>query len=138
MIYRRYDDFSIGQVFPEQPAAFHIDAACIRGFRDVMRRAAPADPAAGGNVAPPMLAAVYIRPALNALGFPPGGIHARQSFQFHRSARAGDTLSTTLEILEKYERKGRRYLVLDTRTTNQQGTLVSTGRIVSIWGREDG
>jgi acyl dehydratase len=137
MTYRKYDDLRIGQIFPDQPAVFHIDETCIQGFRDVLRSAARAEVASHGDVAPPMLAAVYIRPAQNALKGPPGGVHAKQAFQFHSPVRAGDILSTTLEVLEKYDRKGRRYLVSGTRTTNQHGTVVATGRIVSIWGRED-
>lgn len=137
MTYRKYDDLRIGQTFPDQPAVFHVDEACIHGFRDVLRGAARDKAASGEDVAPPMLAAVYIRPAQNALKGPPGGVHAKQNFQFHHPVVAGDVLSTTLEVLEKHERKGRRYLVSGTRTTNQHGTLVTTGRIVSIWGKED-
>lgn len=137
MTYRKYDDLQIGQTFPDQPAVFHVDEACIRGFRDIPRGAVRDDVASEGEVAPPMLAAVYIRPAQNALKAPPGGVHAKQGFQFHHPVKVEDVLSTTLEVLEKYERKGRRYLAAGTRTTNQHGMLVTTGRIVSIWGRED-
>ncbi|MDN5926308.1 MAG: MaoC family dehydratase [Hyphomicrobiales bacterium] len=137
MTYRKYDDLRIGQTFPDQPAMFHVNEACIHGFRDVLRGAARGEVASKGDIAPPMLAAVYIRPAQNALKGPPGGVHAKQVFQFHCPVKAGDVLSTTLEVLEKYDRKGRRYLVSGTRTTNQQGTVVTTGRIVSIWGKED-
>lgn len=137
MTYRKYDDLEIGQMFPDRPAVFHVDEAHIRGFRAILRDAVRDDVASQGDVAPPMLAAVYIRPAQNALNGPPGGVHAKQSFRFHAAVEAGDVLSTTLQVLEKYERKGRRYLVSETRTSNQHGTLVATGRIVSIWGRED-
>lgn len=137
--WRKYDDLQPGQIFPDEPAMFAVDESTIRAFRvicaDTLIDAAPAD--TPSDVAPPMLAAVYIRPAQNQLRGPPGGVHAKQSFQFRYPVRAGDVLATRLEIIEKYERKGRRYLVSETRTTNQEGTLVTVGRIVSIWGNEN-
>lgn len=138
MTYRKYDDLQIGQIFPDEPAVFHVDEACTRGFRDIVRGAIRGSAASGSELAPPMLAAVYIRPAQNALKGPPGGVHAKQNFRFHHPVKVEDVLSTTLEVLEKYERKGRHYLVAGTRTTNQDGRLVTTGRIVSIWGKENG
>ena len=135
--YRKYDDLEIGQVFPDQPAVFQITSATVAGFRaiaaDTLKDAAPSS----ATVAPPMLAAVYIRPTQDALKGPPGGVHAKQSFAFHAPVREGDTLCSTLTIAEKYERKGRRYLVSETRTVNQDDVLVTTGRIVQIWGKED-
>lgn len=137
--YRRYDDLKPGQIFPDAPALFHADAASIRAFRNIASSTIVEGEAAkdADEICPPMLAAVYIRPAQNALQGPPGGVHAKQSFRFLGAIRAGDDLATTLEVIEKYERKGRRYLVSETRTTNQNEMLVTVGRIVSIWGNEN-
>lgn len=135
--YRKYDDLRIGQIFPEEPAIFHVDELSINSYRAIARDAAGKRSVAEAGTAPPMLAAVYIRSAQNALKGPPGGVHAKQSFRFHEPVSAGDILSTVLEVIEKYDRKGRRYLVCETRTTNARGVLVTTGRMVSIWGNED-
>lgn len=136
--WRRYDDLAIGDCFPDRPARFEVTAQIVRDYRSITTDSLiGADPApVEGEEAPPTLAAVYIRPAQNALNGPPGGIHAKQHFTFHRPAMVGDVLTTTLEVREKYERKGRRYLLSETRTSNQDGDLVTTGAITQIWGQE--
>lgn len=136
--FRRYDDIEIGDRFPDQPAVFEVKAATVAGYRDLVEASlieGEAGPTDDGQ-APPTLAAVYIRPAQDALNGPPGGVHAKQSFAFHAGVHTGDRLETTLEVVEKYERKGRRYLVSATRTLNQSGACVTTGRITQIWGQE--
>ena len=135
--WRSYDNLTIGESFPDEPYRYVVTEATARGFRRLVSAslATEGDTSLDG-VVPPMLAAVYIRGAQNALKGPPGGIHAKQRFSFMTAIRVGDTLDTLLTIREKYERKGRRYVVSETRTRNQHGVEVTTGEIVSIWGKE--
>jgi 3-hydroxybutyryl-CoA dehydratase len=128
--YQRYDDIAVGDRFPDAPARFEVTAADIESFRLATQDSAQS------VEAPALLAAVYLRPAQNALKGPPGGIHAKQAFKFLRPVRAGDVLETRLEVMEKYEKKGRRYLVSQTATHNQDGQLVTRGLMTSIWGQE--
>jgi len=128
--YRRYDEVAIGDRFPETPARYAVTPEAIAAFRVATQDSAQSE------IAPALLAAVYGRPAQNALKGPPGGVHAKQSFRFLQPVKAGDVLETQLEVVDKYEKKGRRYLVSETVTRNQQGTLVTRGRITSIWGQE--
>ena len=90
----------------------------------------------GRQTAPPMFAAVYVIAALRKRVGPPGGIHAKQQFKFHRPALVGDTLYTSAHVLKLYERKGRNYVEMTTETKNQSGELVTTGVITRIWGKE--
>lgn len=91
----------------------------------------------GGKwLAPPMLAAVYIIDALRTRVGPPGGIHAKQQFKFHRPAYIGETLFTSAKVLKLYEKKGRHYVEMTTETKNEQGELITTGMITRIWGQE--
>ncbi len=135
--WRRYDDLRPGAVFPDEPVEFQVTASVVAGYRAIARGslAGAADPADDETV-PPMLAALYIRGAQNALHGPPGGIHAKQHFTFLRPVRVGDTLFTSLTIAEKYERNGRRYVVSATSTRDGSGVEVTRGRITSIWGQE--
>jgi len=135
--YRKYDELEIGQVLPDEPAVYNVDRASIDAFRGIAADTIVDSQSSTAAVAPPMLAAVYIRPAQNALKGPPGGVHAKQAFQFHHPVREGDRLATRLTVKEKYERKGRNYLVSETQTFNQDDVLVTTGRIVQLWGNED-
>lgn len=135
--WRSYDDLAIGENFPAEPHCYVVTDSAARGFRTLVSGslAAAGDDGLDGAV-PPMLAAVYIRGAQNALKGPPGGIHARQRFAFLAPVHVGDTLDTVLTVREKYEKKGRRYVVSETRTRNQHGVEVTVGEIVSIWGKE--
>ncbi|MEW4982557.1 MAG: MaoC family dehydratase [Cycloclasticus sp.] len=90
----------------------------------------------GNTVAPPMLAAVYVIDALRTRVGPPGGIHAKQQFKFHRPAYIGETLFTSAQVLKLYERKGRNYVEMTTTTRNQEGELITSGMITRIWGKE--
>ncbi len=136
--WRRYDDLHPGAVFPDQPVAFQVTADVVASYRAIAQRSlqgADAGPAEPDGV-PPMLAALYIRGAQNALRGPPGGIHAKQHFTFMRPVRVGETLYTSLRIAEKYERNGRRYVVSDTTTRDAAGAEVTRGRMTAIWGQE--
>lgn len=139
--FRKYADLDIGSQFPEAPARYLVTAEVVDAYRAITAQSliasdSDAQRSVDAAEAPPTLAAVYIRPAQNALRGPPGGVHAKQQFAFHAPVRIGDVLETTLVVQEKYERKGRNYLVSETRTVNQRGILVTTSRITQIWGQE--
>jgi 3-hydroxybutyryl-CoA dehydratase len=138
--WRRYDDLEVGQCFPDSPALYVVTADAVAELRAIATETlvdaiGPVAEAAD-DIAPPMLAAVYMRGAQAGLRGPPGGIHAKQHFSFRHPVRVGDRLGTTLTIKEKYERKGRRYVVGETTTRNDSGDVVTVGAITFIWGQE--
>lgn len=135
-VHTRYIDLVIGARFPEHPARYVVTANVVADYRAIGGGPACLSDSAPDEVAPPTLAAVYIRPAQNALNGPPGGIHAKQQFTFSAPVRVGDTLETTLEVRELFERNGKRYVVSETHTRNQHGVLVCTGVITQVWGRD--
>lgn len=136
--WRVYDDLSVGDTFPELPSPFAVTEDVARQYGAIA-----ASSLVGGDVVgdrapvPPMLAAVYIRGAQNELRNPPGGIHAKQHFTFRRPVVVGDQLGTLLTIKAKYEKKGRRYVLAETVTRNQENEVVTVGEITFIWGREE-
>ena len=134
--YRRYADLHVGARFPEQPARYDVTAHAVADYRSIALESPSDGDTADSEVAPPTLAAVYIRPAQNALKGPPGGIHAKQQFDFFAAVRIGDTLDTVLEVRELYERNGKKYVVSETTSRNQQGTIVCKGLITQVWGQE--
>lgn len=134
--FRRYADLRVGSRFPDQPARYDVTAETVEGYRSIALGSAPVANANQSDVAPPTLAAVYIRPAQNALNGPPGGIHAKQQFDFLAAVKIGDSLETQLEVRELYERNGRRYVVSETVTRNQQGVVVCRGLITQVWGQD--
>ena len=132
--FRRYADLRVGSRFPDQPARYDVTAGTVAAYRSIAL-GSPSD-ADESDIAPPTLAAVYIRPAQNALNGPPGGIHAKQQFDFFAAVKIGDTLETQLEVRELYERNDRRYVVSETVTRNQLGVVVCKGLITQVWGQE--
>ncbi len=134
--YRRYADLRIGSRFPEHAARYEVTAQAVADYRMIAMGEYSTGSPSASEVASPTLAAVYIRPAQNALNGPPGGIHAKQQFDFFAPIRVGDILETMLEVRELYERNNRKYVVSETVTRNQAGVIVCKGLITQVWGGE--
>ena len=137
--YRRYSDVAIGDLFPPSPSAFAVTDAVVDAFCSATGErsgwSAPAGPS-GRRAAPPTLAAAYIMEVMRARGGPPGGVHAKQKFTFLRAPEVGDVLFSQGQVVEKFEKKGRNYVVATTETRDVGGALVCAGVITSIWGVE--
>lgn len=72
-----------------------------------------------------------------------GGLHAEQSFIYHRPVRVGDVLSATSRPGESWEKSGRsgrlRFLETITEYRAQDGELVVTARMLGVLrGPEEG
>lgn len=133
--YRRYSGLSIGEVLPADAVRFEVTEMVARAYA-----IATSDPGYGAGrsgFVPPMIAAVYVPAALSARNGPPGGVHAKQRFTFHRAPRIGDVLYTQGIVREKFEKKGRKYYVIETSTRDREGDLVTSGVTTGIWGPED-
>lgn len=81
---------------------------------------------------PSTLASVYCYAAVAAMPVKAGVVLTGQSYQFHGELRVGDTAITSFAVREEFERKGRRYMVIETRTTNQHGENICTGAITRM------
>jgi acyl dehydratase len=55
-------------------------------------------------------------------------LHTHQEFEYHHPIKVGDVLTTVAKVAEKYTRKDRDYLVIDTETMAQDGRLIMRGR----------
>jgi len=134
---RKYAELEVGATFPETPARYLVTQEAVDAYRAIAGGEGDPSKPVDADIAPPTLAAVYIRPAQNALNGPPGGIHAKQRFEFLVPVEVGDQLDTVLEVRELYQRNDRNFVVSETRTTNQHGTLVCVGRITQVWGQDE-
>ena len=133
--YSRYADVSVGDVYPPQPLTFDVSTKVVDGFLSATGN--------DGHLyegrprrAPSMIASVYLIDLLMARRSPPGGIHAKQAIRFHRPIEVGETLAIQGTVVEKYIRKERPYVVSTFEARGPDGTLVSSGRITSIWGKD--
>lgn len=84
-------------------------------------------------VVPPTTAAIYaFRGFLEGMNLPPGSLYATQEFDFKHPAMAGDVLTTTSKILRKFETKGRKHVIVEAITKNQNGRMVVVSRMGAI------
>ena len=109
----------------EDPRHHDPDAAREAGYADVL--------------APPMFAVVYSGGAIGpALFDPEVGIdfsrmvHGGQEFVWDKPVVAGDEISTEVELKDVSERGGLEFYVFESRSTNQDGDTVCTGKWTNI------
>jgi len=137
--YVKYSSMSEGDAFLDPPPSFQVSQEVvdkyIKSTNDLTKQLNVKNNE-GDNIAPPMLAAVYVIDALRTRVGPPGGIHAKQTFKFHRPAKIGETLYTSATVLRLYQKKERNYVEMTTETLNQHGDLITSGLITRIWGKE--
>jgi acyl dehydratase len=107
------------------PLHLDLDAARAAGHADL--------------VAPPMFAVVYTSPAIGpAMLDPDVGmdfgrmVHGAQEFTWGPLVVAGDEITTEVELADVSERGGMGFYVFESRSDNQDGTRVSTGRWTCI------
>lgn len=135
--YRRYDEVAVGDVYPAEPLTFDVSADVVDGFLSATGNDGSLyRERSGTRRAPSMIASAYLIDLLMARRSPPGGIHAKQSIRFHRPIEVGEKLSIQGTVVEKYIRKERPYVVSSFETRGSDGTLVSSGQVTSIWGKD--
>lgn len=135
--YRRFDEVQVGDIFPPEPLRVEVSAAAADGFLaatgdDTGLYDAGAQP----RHVPSMLASVFLIDMLATRRSPPGGIHAKQSMRFHRRLVLGETLVFQARVVDKYIRKDRPYVVSDFEAREPDGVIVASGRVTSIWGKD--
>ncbi len=133
--YTRYAELLPGRCFPEAPHRYAVTAEAVARYRAIFA-GAPGGEADPLQPVPPTFAAVYFRGAKDAVNGPPGGVHVKQSFVFHRPVVIGDVIDTTMTVRERYERNGRPCVTFDIHCRDLNGDLVTSGAMVQIWGQE--
>ncbi|MBU3946857.1 MAG: MaoC family dehydratase [Proteobacteria bacterium] len=90
-----------------------------------------------GRIVPPISMAIYstvssvIKPLKQKT--PPGLIHASQKFEFTGLVRPGDELLIKTIVEDKYEKKGRKYVVFKSEVFNKDGQKIGTSWLSPIW-----
>jgi hypothetical protein len=108
-----------------------VTAEQIARFRDLMGY--PPTPAGEAATAPASMGLTYgLRLGWEHAIFPPGAVRTGDEDTFGVPACAGDRLTTKLRIVEKFERKGRRFMKYETTTENQRGELVCSVSFTAI------
>lgn len=79
-----------------------------------------------GRIAHGMLSASYISTVLGMKLPGPGTIYLSQELKFTAPVKFGDTITATVEVIEKLDDRNR--IVLETICTNQNGQVVVKGK----------
>jgi acyl dehydratase len=109
----------------EDPRHHDVEAAREAGYADV--------------VAPPMFAVVFAGRAMGPALFDPDVgidfarmVHGGQEFVWGAPVVAGDEIETQVEVKDVSERGGLQFFVFESRSTNQDGEAVCTGKWTNI------
>lgn len=127
--YLLYNDMHVGMEF--DAVTYELKAEQVEHYVKAVEETSEDDLL----TAPPTIAALFttIRVALKDHKMPPGAIHAKQYYRFLKPVNAGEILTIRVKITEKYEKKGRKYAVIESRVFNDAGEHLLTGRMSGIW-----
>lgn len=124
-----YDTARLDEVLCE--GACMVEAQEVERFRGLLGY--PPTPAGAMPVAPPSMGLTYgLKLGWDHAIFPPGAIRMGDEDVFGVPARVGDRLLTQFRIAAKFERKGRRFMQYQMRTTNQAQQLVCLVNFAAI------
>ncbi len=116
-----YDTARLDEVLCEGSCS--VTAEDVERFRRLMGY--PETPAGQLPVTPPSMGLTYgLRLGWENSIFPPGAIRMGDDDVFGVCARVGDRLLTQFCIVEKFERKNRKFMKYEMRTRNQANELV--------------
>ena len=120
----RYEELGVGRRFG--PFEERLPRETSDRLRGAVGEASPGDLAPAGVV--PLLFLKALRRALG--GIPPGGILARQRFDFSSPLPADCTVEIEVWVGEQYERRGRLYTVFEFAVRGPGGETAATGTMV--------
>lgn len=125
-----YAAFQVGATLG--PLAFTVDGGVAEAYRELHGGDGPWYREAGGEdgaYVPTLVLALYLLPVLYQR-YPPlqGIVLTHQQFAFHLPVRAGDALVAEGAVLEKYERRGRRFVRWQAAFRTPAGDLVAEAR----------
>jgi|TARA_R110002072_G_scaffold128847_5_gene266939 hypothetical protein len=124
-----FDTLQPGQVIGENIQ--HFNDEVMAQFLDLF----PDDRDQLPDLPPGMISAITMRAFLATVEpRPKGNIHGTQEFTVHKLPKLGDKIITTTICQEKEMRKNNRWIHFETRSCDQNGTLLFTGLMGVIWG----
>lgn len=128
-----FSDLPVGRSF--RPLAFQVTRQLVDEFIDTVGDRNPLYSALEAAIAPPGLAAIYARLSyLQDHAMPPGGVLAKQEFEFHHPIRVGETIQITAKVIEsRLDEKQRKRVTFFIEVKNPDGLVTSEIRLYAIW-----
>jgi hypothetical protein len=131
----RYDDLKIGFKFPT--VSCRLDKDTISSYLKATEDGNPLY--FNESIVPPMTVAIYGRlgyildMARFELSLPKGLIHAKQMYEFTGVIREDELITTYTEVVDRYIKNNRKYVVIEMVTKNEEGKTVIIGRMTIVW-----
>ncbi len=127
--------FAVGHRFPAQKV--HLAPESVRQYLAAVGSESPLYQ--GDNTtAPPLAVAAWVLAGLiEAIGLPPGSVHATQEFTFMDTAPLDSTLDAEAEVVQATSRGGMDVLVVEIRAQHEQ-CAVLTGRSMLMMPASEG
>lgn len=86
----------------------------------------------GGPIAPPTLLGNQALRLRSTKYVVRGGLHAKQEFEFLQPIRPGMRVRTKGKLTDKYERRGKQYMVTEFVTIDEHGTELVRGKFTQM------
>ena len=142
-----FDELEIGMEFP--PTTYELTEKTIAKYIEVigdknllyMDEEEAEKSGFEGVIAPATILSLYTKPSNILSGLrpkkrpPSGSIHAAQKYEFIKEIRPGDTITSVSKVVDKYLKKGRKYLHIETCCYNKKEEKVAVGEATAIWGK---
>jgi len=126
--------YSVGHRFPDQTV--HVAPDEVQQYLTAVGSESPLYHA-NNSVAPPLAIAAWVLAGLiEAIGLPPGSVHATQEFSFGDIAPLDSTVSATAEVVQATTRAGMDVIVVEIMAAHE-GRPVLSGRSMLLMPTEE-
>ena len=127
--------FPVGHRFRRKTV--HLAPECVRQYLAAVGSESPLYH--GDNTtAPPLAVAAWVLAGLiEAIGLPPGSVHATQEFTFMDTAPLDSTLDAEAEVVQATSRGGMDVIVVEIRAQHEQRSVL-TGRSMLMMPASEG
>lgn len=128
-----WDDIVVGRAYAD--TWIDVEAGGLAAYAASVMGSA-GGPAAPGRAAHVMAASWTIpRVTFHAWKVPDGALHAGQAWRFVREVAAGDRLHVVTRAAERFEAKGRSFVVFKSELADAAGRPVGSGTMTMVWPR---
>ena len=142
-----FDELEIGMEFP--PTTYELTEKTVAKYIEVIEDRNPLYMDEGearksgfeGVIAPATNLCLYTKPSNILSGLSPkkrppsGSVHAAQKYEFINVIKPGDVITSISKVVDKYLKKGRKYVRIETGCYNERGEKVAAGETTGIWAK---
>ena len=127
--------FSVGHRFPEQ--SVYVAPEKVQQYLAAVGSESPLY-RGDSNVAPSLAIAAWVLAGLiEAIGLPPGSVHATQEFSFKDAVPIGSTLDATAEVVQATARAGMDVIVVEIMALHENRPVLSGRSMLMMPGSEE-